>query len=61
MAARDPDHAHSDRVVWIVRTPEDVGRAIWLLRLAYLICRRSSLPSDSGRFWGKRFSRDGGL
>src|SRR3954465_1815665 len=36
MAARDPDEPRSDRVVWVMRTPEDVARSVWLLRLAYL-------------------------
>lgn len=38
MAARDPHPSRSDRVVWIVRTHDDVQRAIWLLRPAYVRC-----------------------
>jgi luciferase-like monooxygenase len=38
MAACDPDESRADRVVWIVRTPADVDRAVWLLRLSYLRC-----------------------
>jgi Luciferase len=37
MAAHRPDLSGSDRAVWIVRTPADVDRAIWLLRLSYLL------------------------
>src|SRR4051812_33532074 len=37
MAARDPDDRRRDRVLWIVRSRMDLDRAIWLLRLAYLL------------------------
>jgi len=36
MAARDPHPSRNDRVVWTVRTHDDVQRAVWLLRLAYI-------------------------
>src|SRR4051794_27911154 len=31
-----PGEPCSDRIEWVVRKPEDVDRAVWLLRLAYL-------------------------
>ena len=36
MAALDPDRFDAGRVVFEVQTTDDVDRAVWLLRLAYL-------------------------
>ncbi|MDB5289584.1 MAG: hypothetical protein JWL69_825 [Phycisphaerales bacterium] len=36
MVTRDPDPPETQRVVFDVRTQADVGRALWLLRIAYL-------------------------
>ena len=36
LAAPDPDHPASERLVFDVRTLADADRAIWLLRLAYI-------------------------
>jgi len=36
MAHPDPEDPQSGRIVFDVRTSEDVERAVWLLRLAYL-------------------------
>ena len=49
MAAHDPSDSRRDRVVWIVRTTADADRAVWLLRLAYLLStedRQTQVPSD---------------
>jgi hypothetical protein len=37
MATRDPDDSGEGGVVWTVRSPADVDRAVWLLRLAFLL------------------------
>jgi hypothetical protein len=37
MASLDPDRAETNGVVFVVRSGVDVDRAIWLLRLEYLI------------------------
>jgi hypothetical protein len=37
MAALDPDDSRAVGIVWIVRTVADVERALWLLRMAFLI------------------------
>ena len=38
MAVPASDQSESERLVWIVRSPADVERAVWLLRLSYLLC-----------------------
>ena len=47
MAASDPHPSRCDRVVWIVRTHDDVQRAIWLLRLA---CRSGEVRQTQTAF-----------
>ncbi len=37
MASRDPSRSHTGRVVFDIQSPEDVNRALWLFRFAYLI------------------------
>jgi hypothetical protein len=44
MASRDPDHPQTNGVVFVVRTSVDVDRAIWLLRLGYLIVDAKADP-----------------
>lgn len=36
MVTRDPENPDTHRVVFDIRTPADVDRAVWLFRLAYL-------------------------
>jgi len=37
MAASDPDRPETEGVVFAIRAPADVGHAVWLLQLAYLL------------------------
>jgi len=37
MAIRDPSGSHTGRVVFDIQTADDVNRALWLFRFAYLI------------------------
>jgi hypothetical protein len=50
MATRDPSHADPGRLVIDIRTAADVDRAIWLLRLAYLIEDPQSVPTCNSQF-----------
>jgi len=43
MASLDTDRPNTHRLVFDIRTAADVDRAIWLLRLAYLIEDRESV------------------
>jgi len=45
LASRDPDHPDTDRVVIAIRTAADVDRALWLLRLAYLLSDSAHPPA----------------
>jgi hypothetical protein len=57
LATRDPNRLQRSQVVWMVRTHADVDRAVWLLRLAYLLTvedrmpevpRSTGIPRDQG-------------
>jgi len=53
-ARLDPDPTDASRSIFIVRTPDDVNRALWLLRSAYLI-------ADSKKDTCAMFASEGSL
>jgi len=50
MVSLDTHHPDTDQLVFDIRTAADVDRAIWLLRLAYLIEEPQSVPTCNSQF-----------
>jgi len=42
MASRDPGEPHTGRVVFDIQSADDVNRALWLFRFAYLVADSSA-------------------